>query len=109
MSATYGLTPTGRKQRLEAISLQLSKIQMAEHAKRQGSGATGIEYYIQYYWKTQFIPIPVIFMSTVLTGAEVVLLKSKAALLEERGALSMAPISFLDVREKMQLLCDQVS
>ena len=48
-------------------------------------------------------------IDAVLTGEEVVLLKSKAALLEERNALSLAPISFLDVREKLQLLCDQVS
>ena len=49
-----------------------------------------------------------IYVDLVLTGAEVVLLKSKAVLLEERSALSLAPISFLDVREKMQFLCDQV-
>lgn len=51
----------------------------------------------------------VCIIDAVLTGEEVVLLKSKAALLEERNALSLAPISFLDVREKLQLLCDQVS
>jgi len=82
VSATYGLTPTGRKQQLDWINSQLSKIQYLEHTKRQG---------------------------VVLTGKEVVFLKSKASLLGYRDTLSKASTCFIDVRAKLQLLCDQAS
>ena len=57
------------------------------------------------------LPLALVVIATfrvVLSGKEVVLLKSKAALLEEKAALSQAPIVFLDIREKLQLLCDKV-
>jgi hypothetical protein len=38
VSATYGITPTGKKARLDWINRQLITIQGIEHIKRQGIG-----------------------------------------------------------------------
>jgi hypothetical protein len=100
VSATYGLTPTGRKQRLEWINGQLSKIQYLEHTKRQGIG--------NYRVLIRRLRVLYCLHLLALTGNEVVFLKNKASLLSYRDILTKAPTCFIDVRAKLQLLCDQV-
>jgi hypothetical protein len=80
LSATYGITPTGRKFRLDNITKQLEQIVAIEHGIRQG-----------------LKPQP----------DQLQLLRSKSYLQEQREVFQKMPISFVDVSIKLQYLADQ--
>ena len=79
-AATWGISPTGRKMRLDQVVNLLRKIGAIEH--RQGNGAPP-------------------------TKAEKLLLLQKADLLKERVDLQTSVTSFVDIREKIQRMCDK--
>jgi hypothetical protein len=80
LSATYGITPTGRKFRLDFITKQLRLIESIEHGIRQGL-------------RPQV--------------DQMQLLRQKDYFKEQREVFLNLPIAFVDVSMKMQVLCDK--
>lgn len=78
--AFYGITPTARKDRLDFIAKQLRRIDMIEHRRRQG------------------LPIQ---------PEDIMLLRNRGLLLEQRTIYQNAPTKFIDVTEKVQRLADK--
>jgi len=79
-AATFGISPSGRKMRLDQVVLLLRRISAVEHRQANGSSAT---------------------------AAEKKLLAQKHELVQERHDLQTAVTSFIDVREKVQRMCDK--
>jgi hypothetical protein len=80
LSATYGVTPTGRKDRLAFLNKHLRRIESIEHTRRSG---------------------------LVITGEETIFLKSKPRLKLEKETLMNAPTKFIDISAKMQTIADK--
>ena len=78
--ATWGISPTGRKMRLEQITYLTRKIAAIEHRQANGQPPS---------------------------REEKPLLDKKAALVQEREGLLTAEPIFLDIREKIQRICDK--
>ena len=78
-SATYGITPGGRRVRIEQVSNLLREIGSIEHRKANG-------HMPRHY--------------------EIDLLRRKGKLEKDLKGLREADISFVDIRDKMQRLCD---
>ena len=87
-SATYGITPKGRKEKLNMISCDINKIALLEHRIGEAKMRPGFD--------------------AKLTLEEKELLGRKQALLEERDDFTNMPSAFLDVTMKLQHLVDQV-
>jgi hypothetical protein len=79
LSATYGITPTARKDRLDYLHKQLTKIQYLEHRKREG--------------------IP-------LTPEEFLLVKQKSTFQKQKEQFLNADIKFIDISQKLQKIAD---
>lgn len=79
-SATYGITPTGRRDRVAFIDKQLYKIEQLEHKKREG---------------------------LALTPAEVAVFRMKAYYTELKEIFKTIPTKFIDISVKLQKLADQ--
>ncbi len=78
-SATYGITPTARKDRLDFLSKTLTRIQYLEHRKREG--------------------IP-------LTPQEFLLVKKKEYYQQQKEIFMNAEIKFIDISMKLQKIAD---
>lgn len=78
--ATYGITPTAKKERVETINKELAKIVAIEHRQSQG--------------------LP-------MQGDEVKLLRSKDKLIEMREIIRNSATNFYDVSVKMQKIVDE--
>lgn len=78
-SATYGVTPGGRRVRMEQLSLLLREIGSIEHRKANGH---------------------------MPRSHEMELLRRKEEIERDQKRLRDADISFVDIRDKMQRLCD---
>ncbi|MEC8392495.1 MAG: hypothetical protein VXZ58_06420, partial [Actinomycetota bacterium] len=79
VSATYGVTPGGRRLRIDQLSQLLKEIGSIEHRKANGH---------------------------MPRSHEIELLRKKDKLESDLRSLRDADISFLDIRDKMQRLCD---
>lgn len=79
-TATYGITPTARRDHLDSIHKKLKKIAFIEHRIREG-------FRIQ--------------------AKDMALFKRKKELVEERDLFTALPTSFVDVSVKMQILADK--
>lgn len=78
-SATYGITPTARKDRLDLLTKTLTKIQYLEHRKREG--------------------IP-------LSPEDFLLVKKKSYFQQQKEIFLNAEIKFIDVSVKLQKIAD---
>jgi hypothetical protein len=78
-TATYGITPTGRKDRLDALMKVLTKIQYLEHQKREG--------------------IP-------LSTEDFLLVKKKPYYQQQKETFLNAEIRFIDISTKVQKIAD---
>ena len=79
-SATWGISPSGRKQLLDRVNVLLRQIGAIEH--RQANGAPP-------------------------TKQERLLVLQKAALVTDKVDLQTAMTGFVDIREKIQRMCDK--
>lgn len=80
LSATYGITPTGRKDRLEFVNSKLRKIEALEHRRREG---------------------------LTLTPDEQLFCKTKTRFKDEKHAFTTAPTCFIDISLRMQMIADK--
>jgi hypothetical protein len=79
-SAFYGITPSSRKDRLDFIAKQLKRIDMIDHRRVQG------------------LPVQ---------PEDILFLRNRGLLLEQRTIYQNAPTKFIDVSEKLQRLADK--
>lgn len=79
-TATYGITPTARRDHLDSIQKKLKKIAFMEHRIREG------------------FRVP---------AEDMKLFKTKKALVEERELFNNLPTNFVDISVKMQILADK--
>lgn len=80
LTATYGITPTARRDRLQFIARELRAIEAIEHKARQG---------------------------IVAKGEELKQLRKKPKLLEQREMFQNAKINFIEVSLKLQKIVDK--
>jgi hypothetical protein len=80
LSATYGITPTARKDRLDYLSKQLTKVQYFEHRKREG---------------------------IALSAEETLLVKKKSYFQQQKEIFLTAETKFIDISYKLQQIADQ--
>lgn len=116
-AATYGLTPTARRDRLEAISRELRKVAYIEHRIREGMVVlvSSHECYLSrllfmtaisscvwvYVWVSLCLCV-----GLVIQPDEVMLFKSKGRLLHLRDVFRALPTAFVDVSAKLQQMAD---
>ena len=79
-TATYGITPTARRDHLDSIQKKLKKIAFMEHRIREG------------------FRVP---------PEDMKLFKTKKALVEEKELFNRLPTNFVDISVKMQILADK--